>query len=66
MMDYEGFWTGFVVLFVLVPVLLGAGLGAAWAWRCDKRGRHLVTSAIFGGGALTLCVLAGAVLIFGA
>ncbi len=66
MMDYQGFWTSFLVLFVFLPVLLGGGLGAAWAWRRGKRGGQVVISAILAGGGLTLCVFAGALLFFGA
>ena len=59
MMDYEGFWAGFVVLFLVLPVLLGAGLCALWTWRRGKRGIGLVTPALCGGVALAGCVFVG-------
>ncbi len=62
MMDYYGFWKGFVGLFVILPVVVGAG--AFWAWRKGRRGAGLITAAILGGALLSLCVFAIAVLIF--
>ena len=38
MMDYYGFWQGFVGLFVILPVVVGAAVGAFWAWRKGRRG----------------------------
>jgi biotin transporter BioY len=64
MMDYEGFWRGFVLLFIAMPFVVGAGAGTIWAWRNGRRGTHLIASAIVGGVGLCLCVFAGAVLFF--
>ena len=64
MMDYYAFWQGFVALFVILPVVVGAGVGAFWAWRTGRRGAGLITAAILGGALLSLCVFAIAVLIF--
>ena len=64
MMDYYAFWQGFVVLFAVLPVIIGAGAGALWAWRKGRRGARLITPAILGGAGLSLCVFAGAILFF--
>jgi hypothetical protein len=64
MMDYYAFWQGFVGLFVILPVVVGACVGAFWAWRKGRRGAGLITAAILGGALLSLCVFASAVLIF--
>ena len=64
MMDYYAFWQGFVGLFVILPVVVGAGAGAFWAWRKGRRGAGLITAAILGGALLSLCMFAIAVLIF--
>ncbi len=64
MMDYYAFWQGFVGLFVILPLVVGAGAGAFWAWRKGRRGAGLITAAILGGALLSLCVFAIAVLIF--
>ncbi len=66
MMDYDGFWTGFVVLFGALPLVVGASIGALWAWRRGERGARLIPAACLGGACLVLCVFLGAVLIFGA
>lgn len=64
MMDYEGFWRGFVLLFIAVPFVIGAGAGMIWAWRNGRRGIQLISVAMFGGMGLCLCVFAAAVLFF--
>ncbi len=64
MMDYYGFWKGFVGLFVILPVVVGAGVGAFWAWRTGRRGTGLIAAAILGGAVLSLCTFVGVVLIF--
>ena len=64
MMDYYAFWQGFVGLFVILPVVVGAGAGAVWAWRKGRRGAGLITAALLGGAMLSLCVFAIAVVIF--
>ncbi len=64
MMDYQGFWQGFVVLFGVLPLIVGAAGGAIWAWRRGQRGAGLVPGALLGGIALALCVAAGAVFFF--
>ncbi len=64
MMDYYGFWQGFVGLFVILPVVVGAGVGAFWAWRKGRRGAGLIAAAILGGAMLSISVFAIAVLIF--
>lgn len=64
MMDYHGFWRGFIILFGVLPVVVGATVGVLWAWRNGKRGTRLVPSAIAGAAALGLCVFVGAVLLF--
>ena len=62
MMDYYGFWKGFVGLFVILPVVVGAG--AFWAWRKGRRGASLIAAAIPGSAMLSLRGFFGAVLIF--
>jgi len=64
MIDYDGFWTGFVVLFGLLPLGIGACAGALWARRRGTRGARLVFAAFLGGVGLVLCVLLGAVVVF--
>ncbi len=63
-MDYYGFWQGFVGLFGVLPVVIGAGVGVFWGWRKGRRGAKLIHSAFLGGAALGLCVFAGAILFF--
>ncbi len=64
MIDYHGFWQGFIVLFGVLPVVVGAIVGVLWAWWKGQRGTKLIPSAFLGGAALGLCVFAGAVLFF--
>ncbi len=64
MMDYHGFWQGFIVLFGVLPVVVGAIVGVLWAWRNGQRGTKLIRSAFLGGAAMGLCVFAGAVRFF--
>ncbi len=64
MMDYNGFWQGFVVLFGVLPVGVGAGAGAIWAWRKGRRGGKLIAPAIIGGVGLSLFMFVAAVLFF--
>ncbi len=64
MMDYHGFWQGFIILFGVFPVVVGAIIGVLWAWRNSQRGTKLIASAFLGAAASGLCVFAGAVLFF--
>ncbi len=64
MMDYHGFWQGFIILFGVFPVAVGAIIGVLWAWGNGHRGTKLIPSAFLGAAALGLCVFAGAVLFF--
>jgi hypothetical protein len=64
MMDYYGFWQGIIILFGVLPVAVGAIIGALWAWRNGQRGTKLIGSALLGAAALGFCVFAGAVLFF--
>lgn len=64
MMDYQGFWHGFLILFVVLPVLVGAALGLYWGWRNGRRGTKLIPAMALGAGATGLIVFAGAVLFF--
>jgi hypothetical protein len=66
MMDYQGFWLGFVLLFGLLPGVLGGAGGLVWAWRAGRRGRRLILPALIGAVGAGLLVFAGAVLFFGA
>lgn len=66
MIDYEGLWYGFLLLFVALPALAGAALGLIWGWRRGKRRGRLVVSALVGGGGFALCMFAGAIVWFGA
>lgn len=64
MMDYEAFWRGFVLLFLIVPFFVGACAGFPWAWHKGRRGLPLVYAAIIGGIGLCLCVFFVALLFF--
>jgi hypothetical protein len=64
MMDYQGFWQGFVILFGVLPVVVGAIIGVLWAWRKGQRGTKLIPPAFLGAVAVGLGVFAGAVLFF--
>ncbi len=64
MMDYQGFWLGFVLLFGALPVLFGAGGGLVWAWRAGRRGARLILPVLLGGTGAGLSILVGAVLFF--
>ena len=61
MMDYYGYWNGFVFAFGIVPFVVGASGGAIWAWRRGKRGAGLLPGAILGGIGLALCVFGGVI-----
>ena len=64
MMDYQGFWQGFVLLFGVLPVVFGAGGGMVWAWLTGRRGVSLVLPSLLGGAIVGLCVFVAAVLLF--
>ena len=64
MMDYQGFWLGFVLLFGVLPVVFGAGGGLVWAWRTGRRGARLVFPILLGGGGTGFSVFVAAVLLF--
>ena len=64
MMDYHGFWQGFISLFGVLPVVVGTIVGMLWAWRNGRRGAKLIPPAFLGGAALGLFVFFGAVLFF--
>ncbi len=64
MMDYYGFWQGFIILFGVLPVVAGAIIGVLWAWQTGQRGTKLIAPAFLGAAALGFCVFAGAVLFF--
>jgi len=64
MMDYEGLWRGFLVLFALVPAVIGAFVGAAWGWGRGRRGAVLIGWAFLCAIALSLTVFIGAILYF--
>ena len=64
MMDYHEFWRGFLVLFGVLPVVVGAIAGVLWAWRTGQRETKLIPSAFLGGAALGVCAFTGAVLFF--
>ncbi len=64
MMDYYGFWQGFIILFGVLPVVVGAIIGVLWAWRTGQRGTKLIAPAFLWAAALGLCVFGGAVLFF--
>ncbi|MCZ6771173.1 MAG: hypothetical protein O7G83_04170 [Proteobacteria bacterium] len=48
MVDYHAFWQAIVVVFGVVPLVVGAGLGAAWAWRGGRRGTRLILPSVIG------------------
>ena len=62
MIDYYGFVQGFAVLFIAAPLVIGAGVGAVWAWRTGRRGGRVVLAAAVSGVALTIIVFVAAVL----
>ncbi len=64
MIDYYGFVQGFAGLFIAAPLVIGAGVGAVWAWRTGRRGGRVVLAAAVSGVALTIIVFVAAVLFF--
>ena len=64
MIDYYGFVQGFAVLFIVVPLGLGATAGVIWAWQTGRRGGGLILPALASGVVLTLIVFAVAILLF--
>ena len=64
MMDYYGFWLGFVLLFGALPIVVGAGCGLLWAWRAGRRGARLIVPVLLGGAGAGFAVFVGAVLLF--
>ena len=64
MMDYHGFWLGFVLMFGALPVMFGAGVGLVWAWHAGRRGAGLVLPVLLGAAGAGLSALIGAVLFF--
>ncbi len=64
MMDYQGFWHGFLILFAVLPVIVGASLGLFWGWRNRRRGSKLIPPAFIGALATGFIVLASAILFF--
>ena len=64
MMDYQGFWLGLVLLFGVLPAVVGAGGGLAWAWRAGRRGTRLVLPVLLGGAGAGLSIFGAAVLLF--
>ena len=64
MTDYHDYWRGFIVLFGVVPVMVGGGIGILWGWRHGRRGLRLVPAAMLGAATAGFVVFAGAVLFF--
>ncbi len=62
MMDYQGFWHGFLILFIVLPVIVGASLGLLWGWRAGRRGTKLIPAVVFGAIGTGVIVFAIAVL----
>lgn len=62
MTDYHALWQAIVIAFGIVPFLVGAGVGAFWAWRTRQRGWRLVLPALAGGAVLGLAVFAATIL----
>ena len=62
MTDYHGFAWGLFIFFGLVPGLIGAGIGAAAAWRRAAKPGRIAAMALLGfaialGTALVLALL---------
>lgn len=64
MMDYEAFWRGFVTLFVIIPLAVGAGGGAVWAWRRELSMIQVCLTAMAAGFGLLFVTFAAAVVFF--
>ena len=64
MMDYQGFWLGFVLLFGVLLVVFGAGGGLVWAWHAGRRGARLFVPILLGAAGAGFSVFVAAVLQF--
>jgi len=64
MTDYHGLWFGFLVLFAVLPAVVGAGLGFAWGWRRGARGRQLLRPVLSAAVGLGFGVFVVGVLLF--
>ena len=64
MMDYQGFWLGFVLLFGVLPILIGCGGGLVWAWRDGRRGTRMVLPSLLGAFAAAVFFFLAAILFF--
>ena len=63
-MDYQGFWVGFVLLFGVPPIVIGAVGGLVWAWHVGRRGARLVLPVLLAAAGTGLALFAAAVLFF--
>jgi hypothetical protein len=64
MMDYQGYWQGFLLLFGILPVICGALIGLVWAYRAGKRGWRLIPSFFLGGAIAGPLFFVAAILFF--
>ena len=62
MMDYHAFWQAILVVFGVVPLVVGAGLGAIWGWCHGRRGKELILPTFLGGVVLGLGFFASVML----
>lgn len=61
MTDYHAFWQTFLVVFAVLPALIGLGTAALVAWRKGYRGGRLAAWAVIGGAGFGSVIFAATI-----